>query len=154
MPKINLIAIMGKDRGIGKENQLLWHIKGDLKYFKETTLGHTIIMGRKTFESIGKRLPKRRNIVLSSKDIEGVEVAKSIDDVMDLVKAEESVFVIGGANVYKQFMEIADKIYLSIVDDTKESDTFFPELPSGFKKTDSVEVVEGDLKYERAIYEK
>ncbi len=137
-PVISMIAaIARKDRAIGFQNKLLWHIPEDFRHFKETTSGHAIIMGEKTYHSIGKPLPNRTNIVLSlDPDFspEGVVVVRSVDEA--LLKAREveqdEVFICGGASVYGQMLPFADRLYLTLVEGLFEADTFFPEYESFF----------------------
>ena len=124
---ITIIAACSKNRAIGKDNKLLWHLPNDLKRFKKITTGKTILMGRKTFESIGKPLPNRKNIVLSNnKDllIEGCEVITSISE-LNLI---EDIVIIGGEQIYKLFIDLADVIELTLIDKYFEGDTFFPEI--------------------------
>jgi len=132
MCNISIIVAVGKNYEIGKDNQLLWHISNDLKHFKSITTGKPVIMGENTWYSLPiKPLPKRRNIVLTKNidlKIENVELAFSIDEVLKLTKNEEEVFVIGGAMVYKQFIEIAQKLYITHVFKNFEADTWFPEI--------------------------
>ena len=127
---VSIIVAIGENNAIGKNNQLLWHLPADLRHFKNTTSGHTIIMGRKTFDSVGKPLPNRRNIVVTRQDIkiEGCEVVKSIDDAIALCKGEEEVFIGGGAEIYRLAMAKTDRIYLTIVHKIFDADTFFPEI--------------------------
>lgn len=136
---ISLIAAIGKNNELGKNNALLWKLPADLEHFKKTTLLHTVIMGRKTFESIGKPLPNRKNIVITrdanyKKDLParagGIEIAHSLAGALDLIKdINEEIFVIGGAEIYKQVMPIADKLYITHIDaEDKKADTFFPEI--------------------------
>lgn len=127
-----LAAIVATDfnNAIGKDNKLLWHLPADLKFFKSTTMGCPIIMGRKTFESIGRVLPGRKNIIISrNKDlkIEGAEVYASFEDVMKNVN-EEKVFIIGGAEIYRLSMPYVTEIYRTLVKHEFEADTFFPEI--------------------------
>lgn len=129
--KISIIAAIAENSVIGKDNHMNWHISEDLKRFKATTLNHSVIMGRKTYEHLDfKPLPKRKNIVISSQEIEyeGAIVVKSIKEALDLCLDEDEVFVCGGAIVYKQFMDIAHKMYLTFVNHSFEGDTFFPEI--------------------------
>ena len=130
---------------IGKDNDLPWgRLPNDLNHFKKITMGHTVVMGRKTFESIGKPLPKRKNIVLSRTAFthEGVEWRSSIDEVLEL---PEDVFIIGGTQIYKAFLPYVDKIYHTLVNEQFEGDTYFPEkkfeefnyLFTGFTPKDS-----------------
>jgi dihydrofolate reductase len=127
---VSIIVAVGENNAIGKNNQLLWYMPADLKYFKNKTSGHTIIMGRKTFDSVGKPLPHRRNIVVTRQDIkiEGCEVVKSIDDAIALCKGEDEVFIGGGAEIYRQAMDKTDRIYLTIIHKMFDADTFFPEI--------------------------
>ena len=127
---ISIIVAMAKDRVIGKDNDMPWgRLPVDLKHFKTVTDGHPIIMGRNTFESIGKPLPNRRNIVLSRSDIkiDGCEVMSSIEKAIELLKDEKEIFIIGGGHVYKEAIDIADKLYLTYIDLEIDGDTFFPE---------------------------
>ena len=129
---ITLIVAMGKNREIGKENQLLWHLPKDLKRFKELTSGYPIIMGRKTYESIGKPLPNRTNIVISRKNDwfeEGILIVGSIKEAVKFAKKiDEEVFVIGGGNIYEQTIDFADKLEVTLVDAVLDADTFFPKI--------------------------
>lgn len=146
---LSLIAVIGKNRELGKDNKLLWHIPGDLPRFKTITNGHPVIMGRKTYDSIGKPLPNRTNIVISRNPLfrpMGVTVVTSVDDAM--VKAQQApdhdeIFVIGGGNVFEETIDRADRLYLTIVETTAEADTFFPDY-SGFTKVISESPQEAD----------
>jgi dihydrofolate reductase len=128
---ISIVVAISENNAIGKNNQLLWHLSADLKHFKEITSGHTIIMGRKTYDSIGKPLPNRRNIVISRNTdliLPGVEVVGSVHEALALCTSEKEVFMIGGAEIYKQSLPITQKIYLTTVHQTFEADAFFPDL--------------------------
>ncbi|HWZ14883.1 MAG TPA: dihydrofolate reductase [Mucilaginibacter sp.] len=127
---VSIIVAISENHAIGKNNQLLWHLPGDLKHFKDTTTGHTIIMGRKTFDSVGKPLPNRRNIVITRQPItiEGCEVVNSVEAALALCKDEDEVFIGGGAEIYKLAMHLTDRIYLTIVHQHFDADTFFPEI--------------------------
>lgn len=132
-----IAAIARENRAIGKDNRLLWHIPEDFKRFKELTSGHAIIMGENTFKSIGRPLPNRTNIVLSQTEgfaPEGVVVVRSIDEALDAAKQceAEEVFICGGASVYRQFLPLADRLYLTLVEGDFEADTFFPEYAKEF----------------------
>jgi dihydrofolate reductase len=125
---ISIIVAFDKNSLIGNEGKLPWHIPEDLAWFKEQTMGKIVVMGRKTWLSIGKPLPGRRNIVLTTdKDFsaEGAEIAYSVDEIMAIAKHNE-VFITGGAEVFKQFLPLTDKLYLSFIDATFEGDTHFP----------------------------
>ena len=127
---VSIIVAIGENHAIGKNNQLLWHMPNDLKHFKDITSGRTIIMGRKTFDSVGKPLPRRRNIVVTRQEITipGCEVVKSIEDGLALCKDEDEVFIGGGAEIYKLAMHLTDRIYLTIIHKSFDADTFFPEI--------------------------
>jgi dihydrofolate reductase len=127
---ISIIVAIAKNHAIGKNNQLLWHLPNDLKHFKDVTSGHTVIMGRKTYESVGRPLPKRRNIVITRQDIsiEGCEVVPSIDEALERCENEEEVFIVGGAEIYRQAVPLTDRVYLTVIDQDFDGDTFFPEL--------------------------
>jgi dihydrofolate reductase len=137
---LSLIVAISNNNCIGKQNELLWKIPADMKHFKETTTGHPIIMGKKTFESIGRALPNRRNIVIT-RDVqfamESVEVFHSVEEVADLfINSEEEAFVIGGGQIYEQFLPLVKKLYVTHVHGDFEGDTFFPHLdPSIWKQT-------------------
>jgi len=130
---ISFIAAIGKNNELGKGNDLLWKFPADQKHFRNITSLHTIVMGRKTFESIGRPLPKRRNIVIT-RDVkykkEGIEVVHSLAEALDRCPDQnEEIFIIGGAEIYKQTMPIADKLYITHIDaEDKKADTFFPEI--------------------------
>lgn len=134
--KISIIVAMAENRAIGYKNKLPWgRLPEDLKRFKEITLGHAIIMGRKTFESIGRALPGRKNIVITSDrnyalKAPGCTVTFSVDDAIEKAKSfsSDEIFVIGGAEIYKQFLPMAEKIYLTLVHKEWPGDAFFPDL--------------------------
>ena len=145
--QISIIAAIGKNRELGKDNKLLWHIPQDLKHFKKLTQNHVVIMGRKTFQSIGKPLPKRVNIIITrNKNFSPPSclVFNSFKKALKEAKKRErkgEVFVIGGGEIYKQAISFAGKLYLTIVDtrlpagqENSEADTYFPDY-SDFKKT-------------------
>ncbi|WP_262151179.1 dihydrofolate reductase [Chryseobacterium foetidum] len=127
-----IVVAMGEKNEIGADNKLLWHLPKDLKHFKDLTSGHPIIMGRKTYESIGKPLPNRTNIVVSRKKNwfqEGILIVGSIKEALKFAKKiDENVFIIGGGNIYEQTMEVADKLEVTLVKAQLEADTFFPKI--------------------------
>ena len=128
--KLSMIAAMGNDRVIGKDNKMPWHLPADLQWFKKTTLGSPILMGRKTYDSIGRPLPGRLNIILSrdtSLKIEGCTVVNSLQDALDAAKGVDEVFITGGAHLYDTFLEDADRLYLTLIDGRFEGDTYFPD---------------------------
>ncbi len=141
---------MGEKNEIGSGNQLLWHLPKDLKHFKDLTSGHPIIMGRKTYESIGKALPNRTNIVVSRKKNwfqEGVLIVGSIKEAVKFAKKiDENIFIIGGGNVYEQTMEIADRLEVTLVKANLEADTYFPKINNKFWKMTSEVCHEKDEK--------
>ena len=130
---LHMIAAVDKARGIGKDNQLLCHLSADLKHFKNLTMGHTIIMGRKTFESLPGLLPGRPHWVLTGqRDYEethpGITVFHDMDDMVRAVRTGEEYFIIGGASLYTEFMGRADSLYLTEIDAELPADAFFPPL--------------------------
>ena len=128
--EITIIAAMAKSRVIGRENTMPWHLPADLKHFKQVTLNHPIVMGRKTFESIGRPLPNRRNIVVSRQmnlKLEGVEVFNSLETALAELHNEAEVMIIGGQTLFEQMMPVASKMYLTFIDLEIDGDTFFPE---------------------------
>ena len=138
-----IVVAMGEKNEIGFENQLLWHLPKDLKHFKDLTSGHPIIMGRKTYESIGKPLPNRTNIVVSrQKDWfeEGILIVGSIKEAVKFAKKiDEEVFIIGGGNIYAQTMDVVDRLEVTLVKADLEADTYFPKIdPKVWKKIDEV----------------
>lgn len=133
---ITLIAAIGKNNELGKGNDLLWKFPADQKHFRDRTMGHTMIMGRKTFESLPGLLPKRRHIVITrdkNYDRKGIEVVNSLPEALDLAgqkaKKDEEVFVIGGGEIFRQAIELADKLDITHFDaEDKKADVFFPEI--------------------------
>ena len=131
MKQVSIIVAISENNAIGKDNQLLWHLPADLKHFKEITTGHPIIMGRKTYDSIGRPLPNRRNIVITrQKDltIANVEVVHDLSEAIALFKEDEEIFVIGGAEIYKHTLALANIIYLTTVHENYEADAYFPTI--------------------------
>ena len=147
---ITLVVAMGKKGEIGLDNQLLWHMPKDLKHFKEITSGHPIVMGRKTFESIGKALPNRTNIVVSRKENwfeEGILIVGSLKEALKFAqKIDENTMVIGGAEIFKQTIELADRLEVTFVDSEFEVDTFFPKIQPKIWKMIAEEKHEKDEK--------
>ena len=130
--ELTIIAAASTNNVIGFNNKLIWNIPNDLKRFKELTLGHSVIMGRKTFESLPNPLPKRRNIIVTkNKDYSrnGIEVTSNIEDAIDLCKSDSQPFIIGGGEIYSQTIEIVDKIELTRVYKEYQGDAFFPDIP-------------------------
>lgn len=126
---LSLIVALDRNHGIGVQNRLPWHLPADLRHFKTVTSGHTVIMGRKTYESIGKALPNRRNVVISRSanyKAEGCEVLNNLVDAIASCKNEKEVFVIGGSEIYGQALPLADKLYITRVKTVTDADAFFP----------------------------
>ncbi|KRE83948.1 dihydrofolate reductase [Paenibacillus sp. Soil766] len=127
---ISFIFAMDRNRAIGVNNKLPWHLPGDLKFFKNVTMGHPILMGRKTYESIGKPLPGRRNVILTQNtayQAEGCEVIHSVDEAIDAFQ-EQELFVIGGAEIFKLFASHVTRMYITYIEDEFEADTFMSDL--------------------------
>ncbi|WP_078432872.1 dihydrofolate reductase [Metabacillus halosaccharovorans] len=159
---ISLIVAMDKHRLIGRDNQLPWHLPQDLAYFKKVTMNHKIIMGRKTFESIGRPLPGRENIIVtrdSTYSQEGCTILHSIDEILELSsRSDEELFVIGGAEIFKEILPVSDRLYITEIDDVFEGDTYFPDRKETEWKKISVEKGTRDKKnpydFEFVVYEK
>jgi len=128
---LTIIAAVAKNNALGKDNKLIWHLPADLKRFKNVTLGHHVIMGRKTFESLGKPLPNRITIIItrdSNYTAEGCIVTNSLTQALDAAKDDTDPFILGGAEIYKQALEFADVLDLTIVHHEFDADVFFPEI--------------------------
>ena len=128
---VSIIVAIAQNGTIGDKNSLLWHIKEDMRFFRTTTSGHAVIMGRKTFESLGsKPLPKRTNIVITRSDIEfnGALTAHSLEEAISMAEGDEEIFIIGGAQIYAEALKVADKMYITHVERDYEGDTSFPAI--------------------------
>lgn len=130
---LSIIVAVAENNVIGKDNKLIWHLPEDLKRFKKLTTGHTIIMGRKTFESLGRILPNRKHVILCNDmelniEDENVEVLEDISMLKQYIDSTEENFVIGGATIYKLLLPYANKIYLTLIHEKFEGDVFFPEI--------------------------
>lgn len=155
--KLTEIAAIGQNRELGKDNQLIWHFSQDLKFFKEQTKGHTIVMGRKTFESLPGMLPKRHHIVISksgAKFPEEVEVFSSIDAFVDAYQTkEEEIFVIGGATIYKQMLSLCHRLILTEINQSYDADVFFPEFDKTlYHKKILNDIMENGVHYQHVEY--
>lgn len=132
MATITLIAAVGKNNELGKDNKLIWHIPDDMKFFKEQTINKKVILGRKTLESLPELLPKRIHLVLTSQNLEesdNLKTYSNIDGLLNYLNTlDEEVMVIGGANVYEQFLPLANKVILTEIDETSKADAYFPKL--------------------------
>lgn len=153
---INIIVATANDNVIGRDNELPWHSKEDLKYFKEKTSGHPIIMGRKTFESLPSLLSNRHHVVISRQandNEDNVSWVNSMQEALLLATSlDEEVFFIGGGSVYKQALDYADRIYITRINLDVDGDTYFPDSLEGFQLTSSVESERSGLVFE--IYDK
>jgi len=155
-PKISLIAAIDRKRGLGKNNQLLFKIPQDLQNFKRLTLNHPVIMGRKTYQSMGRPLPNRTNIIITRNkkyDTPGCHIVYSLEEAIKLAQSLDSqeIFIIGGGQIYDQTINLADKLYLTLVKGLYPADTFFPDY-SAFSKVLSKRKGQ-DLKYSYTFLE-
>lgn len=159
---ISIIVAVSDDMGIGKSNKLLWHISEDLRRFKRLTYGNTVIMGKKTWESLPKKpLPGRRNIVLTDipdERIDGAVTVYSIDEAISKCEKDKEAFIIGGGSIYRQFMPAADKLYITHVHKKAPADVYFPEIDHNTWKAVEKEEFKADGKdeipYTYVIYER
>jgi len=156
---IIIIAAIGKNNELGKDNKLLWHLPSDLKFFKEKTTGKTIVMGKNTFESLPKQLPNRKHIVLSHEELNlpnDIIVFYDLNELVNYVKQiNDDVYIIGGAMMYKQFIDKADMMYLTEIDKEYDADVFFPNFnKEEWDKELIKEVEEKDVKYKHMQYTK
>jgi dihydrofolate reductase len=155
---IKLIVAISKNRVIGDSNKLIWNLPADLKRFKEITTGHPIVMGRKTFQSIGRPLPNRRNIIITRDnefEAKGCEVVNSIEEALLLTNSD--CFIIGGGEIYKQSLQLANQIYITEIDEEFKGDTTFPDLDSSWyisKKEDFKKDEKNPHNYSFIIYER
>lgn len=149
---ISIIAIVGKNRAIGRNNKLLWNIPEDMRHFQEKTMGKTVVMGDRTFQSIGKPLPGRRNIVVTKLPdfrARGIEIKNSLEEVLEKAKKSlEEIFVIGGGTIYSLSLPYAEKLYLTVVDDAPaDADTFFPDYSEFSREVSRKEHDDGKHKF-------
>lgn len=160
---LSIIVAKARNNIIGKENNLIWKLPADLKRFKELTTGHTIIMGRKTFESLGKVLPNRKHIVFTQNpdfkvNNENVKVVHSMLEIQEYIESKEENFVIGGAMIYNLLMPHVTKMYITEIDEEFDGDAFFPKVnPEIWKETSrekGIKNEENNLDYDYVIYEK
>ena len=148
--KLSIIAAVGKNNELGGNNALLWKLSDDMKLFKQLSMGHSIIMGRKTFESIGKPLPGRKNIVVTTSfiDVEGIYTATDLNHAIEMAResGDDEAFIIGGAQIFNYAVDLADKMYLSFVDGTfEDADVFLPEIDySDWKLVESKQFEKND----------
>lgn len=151
---ISMIAAVGRNLELGKANDLIWHFKEDMKFFKQTTIGNTVIMGRKTFESLPKPLADRQNIVITNNKnytAEGADVVFSLDEALEKCK-NENVFIIGGGKIYGEFLPRASKLYLTEINDTcADADTYFPTFDKALYNR---EIIASYEKFDHVLYTK
>lgn len=158
--RISSIAAIGENRELGKGNELVWRIENDLKRVREITMGHPLIMGRKTYESIGRPLPGRTNIVITrdeSYTAEGCVIVGSIDKAIEKAREieDEEVFIFGGALIYEQTIDRVDRLYLTLVHDTEpEADAFFPAYEAFTKVISKEECEQDGLRYDMLVLER
>lgn len=146
---ITIIAAIAENNALGKDNQLIWHLPADLKRFKQVTLNHHIIMGRKTFESLGKPLPNRTSIIITRNknfNAEGCIVVHTLDEALEAAATDDNPYILGGAEIYKQAIEIADKLDLTFVHNTFNADAFFPKIDTSIWKETSRQHFKADEK--------
>lgn len=154
---INIIAAIGENNELGFKNDLIWDLPEDLKFFKEKTNGKTIVMGRNTFISLGRMLPNRKHIVIThSHDLpDEVLVFDNLEDVLKYIEDIDDVFIIGGASIYKQFLEYADNLYLTEIEDSKEADVYFPDFDkNNYNKKILLKKKENGVNYKHVLYER
>lgn len=166
---LSIIVAVAQNGAIGRNNELLWHISEDLKYFKGTTMGHPVIMGRKTYESVGRPLPGRRNIVLTRGELKipqiknpqttSMEVVDSLEKVLQIAEGEQEFFIMGGGMLYNATFRMADKLYITrIFASAEDADTFFPEIsPLEWEIEKEQEVMhdeENDIDFQFLVYKR
>ena len=151
-----MIAAVGKNLELGKNNDLIWHFKEDMKFFREQTMGKPIVMGIKTLESLPKLLPGRKHIVLTTRNLEldsAILVVHSIDELLEKVIDYPEVMVIGGASIYRQLLEYSDKLILTEIDSDADADVYFPSFDKREWNSEVVgEHIEDDISYKHLVY--
>jgi len=154
---VSIIAAMAENRVIGRGNEMPWEVPSELKRFKETTMGHPVIMGRKTFESIGHPLPGRKNVIITSQQdysAAGSIIVPDLQAALAACEGADEVFICGGDTVYREAMQFADRIYLTIIDEEFDGDSFFPEIPEDFVEVRRTRIEEDVLPYDMVLYER
>ena len=155
---ITIIAAIGKNNELGINNHLLWNLKEDMKFFKEKTINHKVVMGLNTYNSIKRPLPNRENIVLSNKEVnlpKEVKLYTNINKLTnDLQNIQEEVFIIGGASLYNHYISLADKMYLTLIEDTKPADTYFPKINKEDWNITIIKELEEAVKYKFVLFER
>lgn len=156
---INIIAAIGKNNELGKNNDLIWELKKDMEFFKQTTLGHPVVMGRRTFESLPSILPGRKNIIISRSNIidNRIETYKSIRDfLLRYENYNDDIFIIGGASIYSQFVDLTDKMYLTEINaEEKLADTYFPKFNKNEWNREIIsENIENSIEFKHVLYKR
>lgn len=160
---LSIIVAKSKNNIIGKDNKLIWNLPEDLKHFKELTTGHAIIMGRKTFESLGRVLPNRKHIIFSQNpefkiNDENVEVVHSLLEIQELIEGKEEAFVIGGSMIYNFLMPYVEKMYVTEIKEEFEGDTFFPKINTEIwkevERTKGIKNEKNNFDYDFVTYER
>jgi len=154
---VSIIAAMAENRVIGRGNEMPWEVPSELKRFKETTMGHPVIMGRKTFESIGHPLPGRKNVIITSQQdysAAGSIIVPDLQAALAACEGADEVFICGGDTVYREAMSLADRIYLTIIEEEFDGDSFFPEIPEDFVEVRRTRIEEDVLPYDMVLYER
>ena len=158
---IEMIVARARNGVIGGGNQMLWHVPEDFRHFKKTTMGHPVVMGRKTWESIGRPLPGRKNVVITRQldyRAEGAEMVPSLEAALGLFPDGEDVFVIGGGQIYRQALPLAERVWVTLIDREFDGDTTFPDLPEGEWKKTILSVLppdeKRDFRVEFAVYDR
>lgn len=154
---LSIIAAIGKNNELGLNNNLIWHLPSDLKYFKKVTSGKTIIMGRKCFESLPGLLPNRKHIILTNNkdyNVDGATICHNIEYVLNYVKnTNDECFIIGGAKIYELFLPYAKKLYLTEIDATSRADVYFPKFDKELYEKEEIEKInENDIDYKFVLY--
>ena len=153
MSRISLIVAMAKNRVIGVNNRIPWHLPNELKLFKSLTMGHHIVMGRRTYESINRLLPGRTTVIVTRQRdyaVPGAVVAHSVSEALEAARGDDEIFVIGGADLFRETLPVADRIYLTVVDAEPEGDTFIPEIDMSKWREVSAESFPTDEKHAHA----
>lgn len=158
MSRISILVAVASNGVIGAGNRLPWHLPDDLRYFKRLTTGHCVVMGRKTYDSIGRPLPNRRNIVITRQPdlrIDGAEVAHSLDEALSACAGDDEIFVIGGAEIFRQVLDRTDRLYLTELMRDHEGDVFMPEYDRGqWQEVSRDKRVADGLEYHYAVYDR
>jgi dihydrofolate reductase len=158
IPVISMIVARSRNHVIGNNNQIPWKISADLQFFKKITMGFPIVMGRKTWESIGRPLPGRQNVVISRNpqlELKGADLASSLEDALDLLEGHEKIFLIGGQQLFEQAFPLAKELFVTEIDIEVKGDTFFEILnPDEWKEVERIQASEGDIHFEYVMLQR